>query len=436
MHELFSVDASQIDLAMVQDFLALRLRESFTVDYKRKGTDKILEAVAAMANTYGGLVLVGVAQDPTHGELPGPVVGVDPGRKTELVNQMGSQYDPPWSPEVIDVPIGEDDKVVLVIRIDAALAPRPIVLGGRVQVRLDGRDIPANRQLIQALLDENRLPETANVVSLRRGPKDHRHPIRRNVDDPDVAARVITSVPLWPVRARPRLGPKAVETIINALDESSMRQSLWQMMTMQLKKDVTIVQFLDLPGLKRITEWAVDGQRISSQERCVSAGSPAVYPPFVGRPGIRVDCTIAMSGNGSNRKVEALIDTLFWLPRERRLLPMEIVVAAFRVAVPALMDSVLPAMMQVITGYRVRLPRPQVELYLDAFKSTAEEPRIPLDKVVDLGWLGERAGIGEVWHGAVLLDEELAAAGKWEDATDEALTVMAEDWGYLSPNLG
>jgi len=404
---------------MVKDFLDLGLREGFTIEYKRNG-DKVLDAVAAMANTYGGLVLVGVAEDSKHRELPGTVIGVEPGRKMELVNQMGSQYDPPWSPEVVDVPTGDGDKVVLVIRIDPDRAPRPIVHGGRIQVRLDGRDIPANRQLIRALLDENRIPEAANVGTLSRSPKRHHPPIRNDVDDPDVAVRVVASVPLWPVRTRSRLGPKTDETIIGALHESNVHQTL-----IQMARDIDELI---------VSQWAVGG-RVSSHERCFSAGSRGGDGRVPGRPGIRVDCVIVLSGQGSNRTVEAFIDTLFWLPPARKL-AMRLVVTALRATVPALLGSVLPSAVQLVTGYRIPMTPPPVELYIDSLGSSPNRNQVPLDDVVGLDWLGQRTGSGAVWHGAVLLDDELTAAGKWGEATNEALTVMAEDWGYLSPNIG
>lgn len=44
---------------------------------------------------------------------------------------MNNLLEPPWwAPEVLPVPYGTDGKVVLVIRIDAAAAPRPVMYQG------------------------------------------------------------------------------------------------------------------------------------------------------------------------------------------------------------------------------------------------------------------------------------------------------------------
>lgn len=61
MHPLFQLPSSEVTLDVVQDFINLKIRESLTVEYKKAG-DKPIEAVAALANTYGGLLLVGVAR--------------------------------------------------------------------------------------------------------------------------------------------------------------------------------------------------------------------------------------------------------------------------------------------------------------------------------------------------------------------------------------
>jgi hypothetical protein len=39
---------------------------------------------------------------------------------------MATTFDPPWSPEVVEVPLGSGDKVVLVIRIDPDTVAAPI----------------------------------------------------------------------------------------------------------------------------------------------------------------------------------------------------------------------------------------------------------------------------------------------------------------------
>ncbi|WP_147317768.1 AlbA family DNA-binding domain-containing protein [Streptomyces spongiicola] len=72
-HPLFSAPVDAVDGEMVRSFLALELEESFTLDYKRN-IDATADTVAAMANTYGGVVLIGVDAHPKDSNLPGGLV--------------------------------------------------------------------------------------------------------------------------------------------------------------------------------------------------------------------------------------------------------------------------------------------------------------------------------------------------------------------------
>ena len=65
-----------IDLEMLDDFLDLRLIESFRHDYKvALDNSSFARTVAAFANTQGGVILIGIAQNRESGE-PSDVPGV------------------------------------------------------------------------------------------------------------------------------------------------------------------------------------------------------------------------------------------------------------------------------------------------------------------------------------------------------------------------
>ncbi len=95
MHPLFHVPPTEVTLDLVQDFINLKIREGLTVEYKRAG-DKPIEAVAALANTYGGLLFVGV--DEGEKGVPSEIRGVPLGEKEKLVNQMGMGFAPHGHP--------------------------------------------------------------------------------------------------------------------------------------------------------------------------------------------------------------------------------------------------------------------------------------------------------------------------------------------------
>ncbi|MFE3826139.1 hypothetical protein [Streptomyces sp. NPDC059092] len=73
---------------------------------------------------------IGMAEGSGARGVPTRVVGVSRKEKERLVNQMATGYDPLWTPVVIEVPLRDSDKVVLIVRIERDLVPAPIVTDG------------------------------------------------------------------------------------------------------------------------------------------------------------------------------------------------------------------------------------------------------------------------------------------------------------------
>ncbi|MBG7696635.1 ATP-binding protein [Streptomyces sp. MC1] len=155
-HPIFSAPVDAVDSEMVRGFLELGLEESFTLDYKRN-IDPVAETAAAMANSYGGIILVGVDPDPKNANLGGKLVGVAPSEKDRLVSKMANQYEPPgWTPDVI--PVTVDGKHLLVVRVDHHSAPRPLVNKHQIKIRLDGSNQYADLRTIHALFQQGAAP--------------------------------------------------------------------------------------------------------------------------------------------------------------------------------------------------------------------------------------------------------------------------------------
>ena len=70
---LFACPAADVTLDRVRGLIGQDLPESLTLEYEEKFSSSLVTSVAAMANTYGGLLIVGVADQPGDGRL----VGVD-----------------------------------------------------------------------------------------------------------------------------------------------------------------------------------------------------------------------------------------------------------------------------------------------------------------------------------------------------------------------
>ena len=112
----------------------------------------MVKSVAAMANSYGGLILVGVTDQPG----PGRLAGVPEQALVQIVNACHEQLEPPWQPEIVPVPLTAEagGRYILVMRIDAARAPRPLLISGAAPVRLQGRNATADRSRLAQLFSE------------------------------------------------------------------------------------------------------------------------------------------------------------------------------------------------------------------------------------------------------------------------------------------
>jgi predicted HTH transcriptional regulator len=96
---LLYATASDITIERVRALVRQVGPESPTVEYKQQMADTIARGVAALANTYGGLLFVGVADDRT-------VRGVREKTIEAVAERCAARIEPPWVPEIIPVPLG------------------------------------------------------------------------------------------------------------------------------------------------------------------------------------------------------------------------------------------------------------------------------------------------------------------------------------------
>lgn len=143
---IFASPAADVTLDRVRDLVRQNLPESLTLEYKEDFTPRLVTSVAAMANSYGGVILVGVTDSPAEDRL----VGVQEPTVTQVVNACHEKLEPPWEPEIIPVPL-KDDRLVLVIRVDPARAPRPLFIDNKAPIRLQGRNATADRSRLAQL---------------------------------------------------------------------------------------------------------------------------------------------------------------------------------------------------------------------------------------------------------------------------------------------
>jgi hypothetical protein len=420
MHLLFEAPATDVTLDMVQDFVDLKIREGLTVEYKRAG-DKPIEAVAALANTYGGLLLVGVAEGERG--VPSEILGAPMGEKEKLINQMATRFDPPWTPEVIEVPCGEaGDKVVLVVRIDRATVPRPVVLDGAIFVRLDARNAKANRQMMRMLLDEptarTELPSLA-----RHSLRQYASPFRDDGNDPNVALRAVSTMALWSGEERVRFPSGIAAEVVRAL-QGTRAQMLLSRLGLDLSESRQAV----------LSPWEI--VRATSRSLWLRMSTVAPDGGVPSRPGAQMVCRMALEGEGPGLQLGVNFDTCIWLP-DATPLGLDHFVQVMYDTVPIVANTLLPAVAAATVGVKA-MPTPLTEIHTavrTGRDTYGDAVAGSLDRAVFLRSLGDRTGGPDITQGGEVLLRSLVEPPRWDDAVREALVTMAMDWGFLDPKF-
>jgi hypothetical protein len=136
--------------------------ESPTVEYKQTMADTVARGVAALANTYGGILLIGVTDDRK-------LVGVKEATMAAVAEHCAARIDPPWVPDIIPVPLDDGSgRVVLVLRVIPGHYRRPLLVGGVACVRHQNTTHPADWQRLGDLFAEASVATQDQVWDIRR----------------------------------------------------------------------------------------------------------------------------------------------------------------------------------------------------------------------------------------------------------------------------
>jgi hypothetical protein len=236
--DLYTAPASNVDYDLVKAFVlnaeeASLFSESPTFEAKEKrDRGNVAEAVAALANTDGGVILVGVKDKDAIGE--DRIVGVPKSEHDALASNLHALLTEAM-PEIIPVAMPGGQKLVLVVRVDADAFPHPVMVSGKVLIRIPGHSIPADRRRVLDLAARDQASPGAeqarmNVEHRPWQPKD----MSLWPDDPDGkearlrsgVLRVVGGLEL-PRRVldRPWLGLAARQAALDALNNSPLRSS-------------------------------------------------------------------------------------------------------------------------------------------------------------------------------------------------------------------
>jgi Putative DNA-binding domain len=160
------------DFIRLQQLVIEHDLERARIEYKRElgNGNKVMEAIAALANTFGGVVLIGIDEDKQGADR---LTGVDSSDRDRLARMCWDKLVPPYNPEIIPVKLDPGEKYVLVVIIDPDYARRPVMVtqGNKIPVRTEGTNEPADWYRLRELFTEERagaswpvLPASSNFV--------------------------------------------------------------------------------------------------------------------------------------------------------------------------------------------------------------------------------------------------------------------------------
>lgn len=117
---LFNDPIHEIKFEDVKKFCDAGTPESVKVDYKRElpKPEKLAKVISSFANTWGGIIIIGVEEENRIPKLP--IKGIDNqgGYEEKITSICLSHINPPITPEIREIPLDETNKkCVILIRI-------------------------------------------------------------------------------------------------------------------------------------------------------------------------------------------------------------------------------------------------------------------------------------------------------------------------------
>lgn len=116
---LYTKAINEITWSDIEDFCNQRITEGLHLDYKRDFPNNLEKTISAMANTFGGIILIGVKEDEQSKPVV-PIAGIDfiRGLEERVWNIILTNITPIVQPE-ITVALNQDNtKAIVLIRIN------------------------------------------------------------------------------------------------------------------------------------------------------------------------------------------------------------------------------------------------------------------------------------------------------------------------------
>jgi len=159
---LYSKDISKIIFDDIEAFFNLKIREGLRLEYKSDFPSDLSKYIVAMANTAGGIILIGISANQTTNE-PEEISGISlvKGLEERVINICESNIKPILIPEIKVCPfkinelLSEPDKTVLLIRIaESEVSPHICLRNNGIWIRLHNRCALADLETIERLIEK------------------------------------------------------------------------------------------------------------------------------------------------------------------------------------------------------------------------------------------------------------------------------------------
>ncbi|MDO8589980.1 MAG: ATP-binding protein [bacterium] len=149
---LYTKPITEITYVDVIDFCKQSLKENINLDYKLDVDTGIAKTIAAMANTWGGLIVVGVEDEDSKPKLPVEGIPYREHIEEQINNIILGNITPPTFPEVKVCLSENKEKMFVVIRIPQSnLTPHAIRGNTRVYIRTNTSNEPEEEITIEKL---------------------------------------------------------------------------------------------------------------------------------------------------------------------------------------------------------------------------------------------------------------------------------------------
>lgn len=134
---IYSKNINEITFKDITDFCEQQVVENLYLDYKEDiNPSSLPKTISAMANTFGGIIIIGVKDEDSKPKLP--ITGVDfrDGVREQINNLILSNITPPIFPEVQICKSDDNAKMLVIVRIPQSnMTPHAIMKNTRVYVR-------------------------------------------------------------------------------------------------------------------------------------------------------------------------------------------------------------------------------------------------------------------------------------------------------------